>query len=56
MRYIPHSERDVGEMLEEIGVSTVDELFDHIPAGLRFDRELDLPAALSEPEIGRAHV
>ena len=31
MRYIPHSEADVHTMLEKIGVSNVDELFEQIP-------------------------
>ncbi len=51
MRYIPHSEGDVKMMLERIGAASVDELFEQIPAGLRFGRELDLPAAMSEPEL-----
>src|SRR5215216_2228157 len=38
-------------MLETIGVSTVDELFRDIPAGVRFDRALDLGDPLSEQEI-----
>src|SRR3954467_3768687 len=40
-------------MLAAIGVSSVEELFRDIPAGVRFDRELDLEPALSEPELVR---
>src|SRR5438067_8657247 len=40
-------------MLAAIGVGTVDELFGDIPAGMRFDRELDVPRALSEVELQR---
>src|SRR4051812_46613028 len=38
-------------MLETIGVESVDELFRDIPEGVRFRGELDLPRALSEPEL-----
>ena len=40
-------------MLEAIGVSSVDELFEQIPAGVRFERALDVEPALSEAEIMR---
>jgi glycine dehydrogenase subunit 1 len=51
VRYIPHSQADVTLMLERIGAASVDELFEQIPGGLRFDRALDLPPAMSEPEL-----
>src|SRR5512132_824811 len=38
-------------MLETIGVSTVEELFADLPAGVRLGRELDLPPALTEQEL-----
>src|SRR6266496_1785381 len=38
-------------MLEAVGVSSVDELFRDIPEGVHFDRDLDVPPALSEPEL-----
>jgi glycine dehydrogenase subunit 1 len=44
---------DRREMLEAIGVASIDELFRDIPAGVRFGRELDLEPALSEPELNR---
>ena len=40
-------------MLAAIGVSSVEELFRDIPAGVRFQGELDLEPALSEPELVR---
>ena len=40
-------------MLAAIGVSSVEELFRDIPAGLRFDRELALDPALGEQELSR---
>jgi glycine dehydrogenase subunit 1 len=40
-------------MLAAIGVSSIDDLFRDIPAGVRFGRELDLDPALSEQELTR---
>ena len=47
------TESDRREMLSAIGVSDVDELFRDIPAGVRFDRDLDLEPPLSEQELVR---
>ena len=38
-------------MLEAIGVDSVDELFEQIPAGVRLGRALALESPLSEPEL-----
>jgi glycine dehydrogenase subunit 1 len=51
MRYLPKSEGDRQQMLAALGVTSVDDLFRSIPAAIRLSRPLDLPAALSEPEI-----
>ena len=49
MRFIPHTERDIREMLEAIGVQNVDQLFAGIPDNLQLgNKHLDLPLALSE--------
>ena len=53
MRYIPHTEDDVRQMLEVVGAPNTDALFDPIPLALRLDRPLDLPPALSEQELVR---
>jgi glycine dehydrogenase subunit 1 len=53
--FLSLTERDRGAMLETIGVSSIEELFADIPAGVRFDRALALEPALSEPELV-AHV
>jgi glycine dehydrogenase subunit 1 len=42
---------DTAEMLKAIGVSSVEELFAPIPPDVRFDRPLNIPAALSEIEL-----
>ena len=49
--FVSLTERDEREMLDAIGVSSIDELFRDVPEGVRFGRELDLEPALSEPEV-----
>jgi len=51
MRFIPHTERDVQEMLEEIGISSVEDLFKDIPIHVRQKARLKLPLPLSEAEL-----
>ncbi|MEO0073802.1 MAG: aminomethyl-transferring glycine dehydrogenase subunit GcvPA [candidate division WOR-3 bacterium] len=50
MRYTPHTEQDRQQMLERIGVSSIEELFSVIPDELRLKAPIDLPPPLSEPE------
>lgn len=51
MRYIPTSATDRREMLEAIGVRSTEDLFSGIPENLRLRRPLNIPKALSEPEL-----
>ena len=54
MPFIPHTEQDVAEMLDAIGVDSIEALFDEIPAELRIDGLSDaIPAGLNEMEVGR---
>ena len=53
--YLALTDDDREEMLQAVGVASVDELFRDIPAGVRLDRDLDLEAALSEHELS-AHL
>jgi glycine dehydrogenase subunit 1 len=53
--FLALTEDDREEMLRTIGVSSVEELFRDIPAGVRFGRALDLEPALSEHELS-AHL
>lgn len=50
MRYLPHTDVEVQQMLDQIGVSDIDELFSGIPEDCRLQRPLDLPEAKSESE------
>ena len=51
MRYIPNSPDERREMLDALGLTSVDQLFESIPAELRLKRGLRLAAGKSEPEI-----
>lgn len=51
--YIPNTREIRGQMLREIGVVSVDELFADIPAKIRLRRELKLPGPMSELEVKR---
>jgi glycine dehydrogenase subunit 1 len=51
MRYLGNTPSDIAEMLARIGVSSVDDLFEQVPAELRLDRPLALPEAMSEPAL-----
>jgi glycine cleavage system P protein (glycine dehydrogenase) subunit 1 len=51
MGYLSLTDADRAEMLSAIGVSSIDDLFAQIPQGVRFDRELDVPEALTEVEL-----
>lgn len=51
MTYIPHTDADREAMLKAIGADSLEGLFDAVPDDVRFP-DLDLPAALSEMEVG----
>jgi glycine dehydrogenase subunit 1 len=53
MAFIPHTEQDVAGMLAAIGVTSIEQLFDEIPASLRVKSLPGIPTALNEMEIGR---
>jgi glycine dehydrogenase subunit 1 len=50
MAYIPHTEDEQRAMLKAVGVQTLDDLYQVVPAAVRFP-ELDLPDAVSELEV-----
>jgi len=51
MRYIPHTDEDVRQMMDTIGINTIEELFSEVPPEVRLGRQLDLPAPMSESEV-----
>ena len=50
MGYVPHTDADRQRMLATVGVGSIDELFDDIPAAVRPSR-FELPAPLVEQEV-----
>ena len=48
MRYTPHTPADLERMLATIGLSSVDDLYRHIPQTLRQRAKIDLPDGLTE--------
>ncbi|WP_042350100.1 aminomethyl-transferring glycine dehydrogenase subunit GcvPA [Bacillus massiliigorillae] len=50
-RYLPMTENDQKEMLEAIGISKIDELFEDIPESVRFQGEYNIIAAKSESAL-----
>jgi len=53
LRYIPNSPDERADMLQQIGVASIENLFDSIPEGLRLRQHLDVPPAASEIELLR---
>jgi glycine dehydrogenase subunit 1 len=51
MRYLPKSQSDREEMLSDIGVKSVDDLFAAIPAEYRLTGDLNIPRSYAESEI-----
>jgi glycine dehydrogenase subunit 1 len=52
MSYVPHTERERGDMLSAVGVASMKDLFVDVPAQVRFP-VLKLPPPLSEPDLMR---
>ena len=53
MKYFPHTANDLQEMLKVVGVGSLEELYSEIPEELIFNKELNLPSAMSEIEVRR---
>jgi glycine dehydrogenase subunit 1 len=51
MRFAPHTDEDVRQMLDRIGLRRLDQLFEQIPPTVRLDRPLEIPDGVSELEI-----
>jgi glycine dehydrogenase subunit 1 len=53
MSYIPNTSEDQRIMLERLGLADLESLLTPVPEDVRLRRSLDLPAALSEPDLKR---
>ena len=52
-KFMPHTEADIKVMLDKIGVDTIDALYADVPSDVEFNREYDIPSAMSEIELRR---
>ena len=51
--YVPNTVEERKEMLQEMGYSSIEDLFAHIPEELKLKRELDIPEGKTEFEVRR---
>ncbi|WP_412546594.1 aminomethyl-transferring glycine dehydrogenase subunit GcvPA [Maricaulis sp. MIT060901] len=54
MRYLPHTDTDRKDMLDAIGVASIDDLFVDVPEVGRLDGLIDLPKKQGELQVERA--
>jgi glycine dehydrogenase subunit 1 len=52
-RYLPMTDTDQKEMMQEIGINSVDELFSDIPEKVRYNGDLKIEKELNEVELSR---
>ncbi len=52
-KYLPHTEKDIRDMLDVIGADSVDELFSSIPKSLLIDGYENLPSVFSDDDLTR---
>lgn len=53
-KYFPHTPDDIRQMLDVIGVSSLDDLYAEVPEELKLKKSLDIPEAQSETEVRNA--
>ncbi|MBQ8065698.1 MAG: aminomethyl-transferring glycine dehydrogenase subunit GcvPA [Prevotella sp.] len=50
-KYFPHTDDDLQQMLQRVGVKTLDDLYAEVPESIRFRGEYQLPEEMSELEV-----
>lgn len=53
MRYLPHTQEEIGEMLVAVGARQLEDLFAHIPEECRYQGSITIPGPLSEWDLKR---
>lgn len=53
-KYFPHTDEDLRQMMEKVGVQSLDELYADIPDNIRFRKDYDIPLSASELEVRQA--
>ncbi|MGL1930362.1 MAG: aminomethyl-transferring glycine dehydrogenase subunit GcvPA [Desulfotalea sp.] len=51
MRYLPHTEEEIQEMLARTGNETLDSLFDSVPPSCRYEGEIPIQSAMNEWQL-----
>ncbi len=51
--FVPHTDAEIEEMLSFLGLEDLGDLFAEIPQALRLAEGLELPPAMSEPDVAR---
>jgi glycine dehydrogenase subunit 1 len=51
VQFAPHTDDDVRAMLQACGLSSLDDLYAHLPDGVRLHRDLGIPEGISEMEL-----
>ena len=51
MRYLPHTEEEIRQMLAAIGKTSIDQLYESVPESARFSGDLDVAPALDEASL-----
>ena len=47
-KYFPHTEEDIQQMLDKIGVKSLDDLYADVPESVKLKQDYVLPEAFSE--------
>lgn len=50
-KYFPHTEEEIKQMLDVIGVASLDDLYAEVPEELKFKGELNIVSAMSEQKV-----
>ena len=50
-KYLPHTEEDIQQMLDTVGVNSVNALYADVPDRLKFNRDYELTSEMSETEV-----
>ena len=51
--YFPHTDEDIRQMLDTIGIKSLEELYSDVPDDFIFRKDFDLPDTMSEIEVRR---
>lgn len=50
-KYFPHTDDDLQQMMQRVGISSLDDLYAEVPEAIRFRGDYDLPDEMSETEV-----